>query len=214
MIREENMITKLDEGIIFLRNRNYYLVVGCKELEKPVELYDTIQILMGNETFYSLLYTIVRLDKVTAYKKAIQKNPYYYVKEEENFNYIKQVDISRYKVDLVKRKMLDGLISDSIKEIKEKQLQRAKEYFAEATKYLKDLKLGQVLKSDSGEELAFTGIDLYGQIFVYSGYNSASDRSYEQLKKYTVTDKIIEVPKRFVFGLTYGEWIQKCRLEI
>ena len=53
------MRTAIKEGTIFVKDNNYYIVVGCKEVEKPLKLYDAIQILHGNDMFYSLVYTIV-----------------------------------------------------------------------------------------------------------------------------------------------------------
>lgn len=200
-------MTNIKEGTIFVRDRSYYIVVGCKEVEKPLNLYNTIQILMGNESFYSLLYTIVHLDKVTAYKKAIQKNRYYYIKDDTDLLYVKTVDVSRFKVDLVTRKLIDGMISDNIAEVKKKQYEQAKEYFKTVCKTLKELKIGHVLQGK--KEVVFTGLDIYG--FLLLNDSQLQDISYEELKNYKITDKVINKDKLYKVGLTYKEWISRLK---
>ena len=202
------MRTDIKEGTIFVKDNNYYMVVGCKEVEKPLDLYDALQILFGNDSFYSLLYTIVRLDKVNAYKDAIQKNPYFYMKEATSLVYVKTVNISRFKIDLTKRKMIDGMVSDNIEEVKKKQYERAKEYFKIVCKSLKELKIGQVFQGQ--REVAFLGIDLYGLLFFYD--KQPNIISYEELKDYKITDKIVNIDKIGVsYGLPYKEWILRLK---
>lgn len=99
----------------------------------------------------------MRLDKVNAYKESIQKNPYFYMKEATSLVYVKTVNISRFKIDLTKRKMIDGMVSDNIEEVKKKQYERAKEYFKTVCKSLKELKVGQIFQGR--RELVFLGID-------------------------------------------------------
>ena len=198
----------IKEGTIFVKDNNYYIVVGCKEVEKPLKLYDAIQILLGNDMFYSLVYTIVRLDKVTVYKKSIQKNPYFYMKEATSLVYVKTINISRFKIDLTKRKLIDGMISDNIEEVKKKPYERAKEYFRTVCKSLKELKIGQILQGQ--KEVVFMGIDLYG--FLLLNDSQIQDISYEELKNYKITDKVLNKDKTGVsFGLPYKEWILRLK---
>lgn len=197
----------IKEGTIFVNENNYYMVVGCKETEKQLDFYDALQILLGNDIFYSLLYTIVRLDKVNAYKDAIQKSPYFYMKEATSLVYVKTVNISKYKIDLTKRKLIDGMVSDSIDEVKKKQYERAKEYFKTVCKSLKELKVGQVFQGQ--REVIFTGIDSYELLFVEDKQPTAI--SYEELMAYKITDKVVKIDKTWVFGLPYKEWILKLK---
>lgn len=202
------IMINIKEGTIFVNDNNSYMVVGCKEVEKPLNLYDSLQILLGNDIFYSLLYTIVRLDKVNAYKEFIQKNPYFYMKEATNLVYVKTVNISRFKIDLTKRKMIDGMVSDNIEEVKKKQYERAKEYFKTVCKSLKELKVGQIFQGQ--RELVFLGIDSYGLLFVLDKQPTVI--RYEELKDYKITDKVVNIDKAEVsLGLPYKEWILRLK---
>ena len=130
------------------------------------------------------------------------------MKEATSLVYVKTVNISRFKIDLTKRKMIDGMVSDNIEEVKKKQYERAKEYFKIVCKSLKELKIGQVFQGQ--RELVFLGIDLYGLLFVYD--KQPNIISYEELEDYKITDKVVNIDKIGVsYGLPYKKWIVRLK---
>lgn len=118
------------------------------------------------------------------------------------YDYVRTVNMNRYKVDVLKRQML-GTLPKEMKTVEESLSivnQVAKQYLSDVIHYFKDIKIGTIFKK-LNQKYIFLGFDEYGCIlFLFKYYSSVF--SYEQVIEQMQKTNVIADKKEYITVLS------------
>lgn len=164
-----------------------YLLLGC---EPPISVdFSTVVLVLRGSKFKNIyLYSVILL-KDKNYQKAIQNGAFFKLPEVEirSFKVVSHVDIEEYKVDLLKRQLLDRKFSfNSIEDIKNQYKAVCLKYFNQICDRLKDIPLGQkYIIKQTNRVLQYVGIHPTGSlVFQENGLALEYDVENDLLKEF------------------------------
>ena len=168
--------------------QKYYLVIGAQKLQSNLSFYNALCQLEHDEGSYALNIVMVCLINNKNYRKSIQTQDLNHI----SFNkliyshtmyYDRHISMEKYKIDILKRKMLDNSFV-TIKELYVKQQMNAINYISSCMEYLEQFQMYQkiVINGSVKESAIYLGI-LDGEILYYSKYyNDIREIFFEDFK--------------------------------
>ena len=151
----------LKDGNIYHGDKKNYLLVGASDADIMVDFEDAIRIKQVEEGNYLISYYVIELDDNLTYKKNIQTKefihvPYPFFLSKDLY---KRLPLSNYKVDLLKRKMLDVPDFISVSEYRKKYDKEVNGYLKQSIKNLEKIPIGQIFVANNNSYIYY-GIDL------------------------------------------------------
>lgn len=178
------------EGDIFYNTmvQKYYLVIGAQKLQSDLSFYTALCQLERDEGSYMMNIVMVCLKNNKNYRKSIQTQDLNHISFNKliyshNMYYDRHISIEKYKIDILKRKMLDNSFV-TIKELYVQQQMNAINYISSCMEYLEQFQMYQkiVINGSVKESAIYLGI-LDGEILYYSKYyNDIRELFFEDFK--------------------------------
>lgn len=197
------MKLELQDGNIYYKEEQKYLLVGAKESDIVMNFEDAIHIKQGKESFYYISYYVIELDNNLTYQENIQRQKFIHVPYPFflSTHLYKRLSLSKYKVDLLKRKPLDVPDFISVKEFRKRYNKEVKEYLTKSLKTLEKIKIGQIITHRDIVNYVYYGVDVeQGQLvlnstnakgcFIMIDYEALFDDSFKVTKQFVPREKL------------------------
>lgn len=195
-----NMKLKLQDGNIYYKENQKYLLVGAKESDIVMNFEDAVHIKQGKESSYYISYYVIELDDNLTYRENIQRKDFIYVPYPFflSAQLYKRLSLSNYKIDLLKRKMLDVPDFISVKEFRKRYNQEVNVYLNKSIKTLEKIKIGQIITHRNTVDYVYYGIDLEQGKLVLNSTSAASYFCFISLDYESLFDASFEVTNQVV----------------
>ena len=188
----------LKDGNIYTKDEQKYLLVGAKESDIVMNFEDAVHIKQGKESFYYISYYVIELDNNLTYQENIQRQKFIHVPYPFflSTHLYKRLSLSKYRVDLLKRKLLDVPDFISVKEFRKRYNQEVKEYLTKSIKTLEKIKIGQIITHRDIVNYVYYGVDLErGKLVLNS---TSAESCFLSIDYESLFDDSFKVTKQFV----------------
>ena len=198
-----NMKYSLTDGNIYDKDEQKYLLVGAKDTDILLDFEDAVHIKQGDESSYFISYYVIELDYNLTYRENIQCKDFIHVPYSFfiSAHLSKRLSLSNYKLDLLKRKMLDVPDFISVRDFRKRYNQEVNGYLNKSIKLLEKIKIGQIITHRNTVDYVYYGIDLeQGKLvlnatsvktcFLSLAYESLFDASFEVTNQVVPREKL------------------------
>lgn len=184
---------KVKEGDIYYNTetQQYYLAIGAKRDNEEILLYfyNALCKLEHNERYFLFNIVMVCLINNKNYRKSIQTQDLTHISVDrliysEHLVYDRHINISQYKIDILKCKMLDKGF-ETIQDLYVEQQTKAINYISSCIKFLEQFQMYQniVLNDNKLKEPAIYLGTYNGTILYYSNYcHMITNMDFEMFK--------------------------------
>ena len=214
----------IKEGDIYYseKENKYFLVIGAEGVKTPeLDFYDAWELLTLHEIYDGIGIVFVELLNNRNYKKSIQTQPLrdlnvFYMKycDTAVMRYDRHISMSKYKVDILKRRLIDNSFSD-IKEVYFKRFSDVINYIKPCIEFLDQFQMYQniiINENNRKDSAVYLGISK-GTIMYYSRTdNYLKTIEFEDFKVAVKLDK--GVCNNKIKYLKHGTDIKELKKEI
>lgn len=188
----------LTDGNIYDKDEQKYLLVGAKDTDILLDFEDAVHIKQGKESSYFISYYVIELDYNLTYRENIQRKDFIHVPYSFfiSAHLSKRLSLSNYKIDLLKRKMLDVPDFISVRDFRKRYNQEVNGYLNKSIKLLEKIKIGQIITHRNTVDYVYYGIDLEQGKLVLNSTSAEScflSLDYEALfdASFEVTNQVV-----------------------
>lgn len=195
-----NMKYSLKDGNIYIKDEQKYLLVGAIDTDILLDFEDVIHIKQWKESSYYISYYVIELDDNLTYRENIQRKDFIYVPYPFflSAQLYKRLSLSNYKIDLLKRKMLDVPDFISLRDFRKRYNQEVNVYLNKSIKTLEKIKIGQIITHRNTVDYVYYGVDLEQGKLVLNSTSAASCFRFISLDYESLFDASFEVTNRVV----------------